>query len=195
MRWARAARFRQQPEKANLFATFRDGPGGIILSGHLDVVPVDGQEWLSDPFKLVVKDGRAYGRGTCDMKGFDAVILGQAKSFGQARLSQPIYVALTYDEEPGCIGVRELIAALDRWNIHPVDDAMMRDTTRLNAAPMMHCCDSSAAIVAVLSIVSPPQRRLSMPGSRPTRTSGTVTSEPKAHGRSSLPEIVYLAIV
>lgn len=88
--------------KANLFATFRDGPGGIILSGHLDVVPVDdGQEWLSDPFKLVVKDGRAYVRGTCDMKGFDAVILGQAKSFGQARLSQPIYVALTYDEEPG----------------------------------------------------------------------------------------------
>ncbi|WP_426420915.1 M20/M25/M40 family metallo-hydrolase [Bradyrhizobium genosp. A] len=75
--------FGSSQRKANLFATFRDGPGGIILSGHLDVVPVDGQEWLSDPFKLVVKDGRAYGRGTCDMKGFDAVILGKRRALGK----------------------------------------------------------------------------------------------------------------
>jgi acetylornithine deacetylase len=105
--------------KANMLATFNDGPGGIVLSGHVDVVPVDGQTWTSDPFTATLRDGRIHGRGACDMKGFDAVVISQAARYAAADLTQPIHVAFTYDEELGCIGIPHLIAALDRWNIHP----------------------------------------------------------------------------
>jgi acetylornithine deacetylase len=105
--------------KANMLATFGEGPGGIVLSGHVDVVPVDGQDWTSDPFTATIRDGRVYGRGACDMKGFDAVVLGRVPSYAAARLSQPIRVALTYDEELGCLGIPHLIAAMDTWGVHP----------------------------------------------------------------------------
>src|SRR5918994_2057661 len=75
--------------KANLFATFGEGPGGLVLSGHTDVVPVDGQPWSSDPFALRIADGRAYGRGACDMKGFLAVALGHAPDYAAAPLREP----------------------------------------------------------------------------------------------------------
>ncbi len=103
--------------KANLLATFNEGPGGIVLSGHVDVVPVDGQDWRSDPFTATVRDGNLYGRGACDMKGFDAVILAHAPDY--ARAKRPVHVALTYDEELGCLGIPHLIAAMDAWNVHP----------------------------------------------------------------------------
>jgi acetylornithine deacetylase len=95
--------------KANLWATVgpEDRPG-IVLSGHTDVVPVDGQNWSSDPFVLREEDGRFYGRGTCDMKGFLAVCLARAKDMAQAKLERPIHLALSYDEEVGCIGARRL---------------------------------------------------------------------------------------
>ncbi|MGH6854543.1 MAG: acetylornithine deacetylase [Aestuariivirga sp.] len=97
--------------KTNLFATI--GPaiaGGIVLSGHTDVVPVDGQDWTSDPFTLSERDGRLFGRGTCDMKGFIAVALAMVPRFKAAGLKAPIHLAFSCDEEVGCKGVRPLIA-------------------------------------------------------------------------------------
>src|SRR5690606_12133170 len=87
-------------EKANLFATV--GPnveGGVVLSGHTDVVPVDGQPWDTDPFKVVEKNGRLYGRGTCDMKGFIAIALAMVPDMIQKKLKRPVHFALSYDEE------------------------------------------------------------------------------------------------
>ncbi|GEK47098.1 acetylornithine deacetylase [Bisbaumannia pacifica] len=100
--------------KANLLA--RIGPevaGGVVLSGHTDVVPVDGQPWSSDPFTLTDKgDGRLYGRGTCDMKGFIACALAQVPEWVGLDLPVPIYLALSYDEEVGCIGAPRMIERL-----------------------------------------------------------------------------------
>ncbi len=106
--------------KANLFATFGpDSDGGIVLSGHTDVVPVDGQDWSSDPFDAVVRDGRLYGRGACDMKGFIAVALALLPDIAAARLARPLHLALSYDEEIGCIGVTGLLDDLRREGIKP----------------------------------------------------------------------------
>src|SRR6202012_1800313 len=81
-------------KKANLFATMGpDGDGGYVLSGHTDVVPVDGQDWSSDPFKAEVRDGLLYGRGACDMKGFVATALSLAPEIGKAKLARPIHFA------------------------------------------------------------------------------------------------------
>ena len=97
--------------KTNLFATIGpDIAGGIVLSGHTDVVPVDGQRWASNPFELTEREGRLYGRGTCDMKGFIAVALAMVPKFKGAKLKTPIHLALSCDEEVGCKGVRPLVA-------------------------------------------------------------------------------------
>ena len=97
--------------KTNLYATIGpDIAGGIVLSGHTDVVPVDGQKWTSDPFELTARDDRLYGRGACDMKGFIAVILAIVPLFKAAKLKTPIHLALSCDEEVGCKGVRPLVA-------------------------------------------------------------------------------------
>ncbi len=96
--------------KANLWATI--GPsdmGGVALSAHTDVVPVAGQNWSSDPFELVRRDGNLYGRGSADMKGFIACCLAMAAKIDQKKLKTPIHFAFSYDEEIGCIGVRRLI--------------------------------------------------------------------------------------
>jgi len=107
-------------KKANLFATVQKGSQpGIVLSGHTDVVPVDGQNWSSDPFKATVRGDRLYGRGACDMKSYLAVILAMAPRFAAANLKAPIHFALSYDEEVGCIGARGLLEDLARNNIHP----------------------------------------------------------------------------
>ena len=101
--------------KANLYATMgADGPGGIVLSGHTDVVPVEGQPWTSDPFTLVARDGRLYGRGTSDMKGFIACALAQLPVLAATGLGRPVHFALSYDEEVGCLGVRPMIAHMAR---------------------------------------------------------------------------------
>jgi acetylornithine deacetylase len=98
-------------KKTNLFATIGpDIAGGIVLSGHTDVVPVDGQTWASNPFELSERGGRLYGRGTCDMKGFIAVALALVPQFKSANLKTPIHLALSCDEEVGCKGVRPLVA-------------------------------------------------------------------------------------
>src|SRR3954462_310519 len=104
------ARCRRTPDttgaKANLFASFGpDGDGGIVLSGHTDVVPVDGQRWSSDPFKPEVRGSKLYGRGASDMKGFVGTALALASEMGKARLKRPLHLAFSYDEEIGCVGV------------------------------------------------------------------------------------------
>ena len=111
--------YNRERTKANLFASFGEGPGGIVLSGHTDVVPVDGQAWDSDPFSAQVRAGHLYGRGACDMKGFLGVVLGQAAQFAAAPLKAPIHIALTYDEEVGCLGVPGLLADLASAGIRP----------------------------------------------------------------------------
>jgi acetylornithine deacetylase len=101
--------------KASLYATIGPvAPGGIVLSGHTDVVPVDGQAWTTDPFKTIERDGKLFGRGTCDMKSFCAVALAFVPAFLRARPKTPIHIALSYDEEIGCLGVRPLIARIAR---------------------------------------------------------------------------------
>jgi acetylornithine deacetylase len=99
-------------QKANLFATIGAGEGGIALSGHSDCVPVEGQTWTSDPFTLTARDGKLFGRGTCDMKGFIACVLASVPLFKAQRLKEPIHIIISYDEEVGCTGVRPLIARL-----------------------------------------------------------------------------------
>jgi acetylornithine deacetylase len=111
-------------KKANLFATLGDSKKpGLILSGHTDVVPVDGQNWDTDPFAATERDGRLYARGSADMKGFIGIILAQAPKFIAAlndnRLEAPLHYALSYDEEVGCLGVRGLIADLEEQGIRP----------------------------------------------------------------------------
>src|SRR5580700_6153946 len=109
-------------EKANLFATLGDSKKpGLILSGHTDVVPVDGQNWDTDPFVAVERDGKLYARGSADMKGFIGIILAQAPKFVAAlndrRLDAPLHYSLSYDEEVGCLGVRGLIQDLEEQGI------------------------------------------------------------------------------
>lgn len=99
--------------KANLWATIGPDSGdGYILSGHTDVVPVDGQDWQTDPFDLTARDGRLYGRGACDMKGFLACVLASVPDLIAAGAPVPFHIAFSYDEEVGCIGVHTLLAAL-----------------------------------------------------------------------------------
>lgn len=107
-------------KKANLYATI--GPqdrAGVMLSGHTDVVPVAGQNWTKPPFELTHSDGKYYGRGTCDMKGFVAAALSAALSASQKKLFTPLNLALSYDEEIGCIGVRSLVDMLAAVPIKP----------------------------------------------------------------------------
>jgi len=106
--------------KANCFATIGpDKPGGVILSGHSDVVPVAGQDWSTDPFRLCEKEGRLYGRGTCDMKGFVACALAMASDFAGTNLRRPLHIALTYDEETGCLGGQQLVKDLAASGFSP----------------------------------------------------------------------------
>jgi acetylornithine deacetylase len=99
--------------KANLWATIGPAvPGGIVLSGHTDVVPTDGQNWSSDPFALTERHGRLYGRGTADMKGFQAIALALVPDMLAAGLTRPIHLALSYDEEVGCLGAPDMIAEI-----------------------------------------------------------------------------------
>ena len=116
----RSQRVSKTDHKANLWATI--GPerdGGIILSGHTDCVPVVGQAWSSDPFKLAERDGRLFGRGTSDMKGFLACVLSLVPLLARTPREKPVHLAFSYDEEIGCVGVRDLITQLSGDGIRP----------------------------------------------------------------------------
>jgi len=113
--------YNEQRSKANLFATLGPaGVPGIVLSGHTDVVPVDGQPWTVPPFELTERDGKLYGRGTADMKGYISCVLALVPSVVQATLRVPVHIALSYDEEVGCLGVRSLLAELQQRPVKPM---------------------------------------------------------------------------
>jgi acetylornithine deacetylase len=127
------ARTRRVPapggRKASLFASIGpDESGGVVLSGHTDVVPVEGQAWSSDPFVLVERDGRLYGRGAVDMKGFIACALASAPMFAAAGVKRPIHFAFSHDEEVGCLGAPALIAAIAEA-LPPIDAVIVGEPT------------------------------------------------------------------
>ena len=113
--------YNEERSKANLFATIGpvDQPG-IVLSGHTDVVPVDGQPWTLPPFELTERDGNLFGRGTADMKGYIACVLALVPSLVDAKLRMPVHIALSYDEEVGCLGVRSLLKVLEQRPVKPL---------------------------------------------------------------------------
>lgn len=117
--------FNEDKTKANLFATLGEGkPAGIILSGHTDTVPWDGQDWTMDPLSALVKDGpegpSLYGRGSADMKAFIGIAVSQAEQFLNSSAPFAVHLAFSYEEEIGCFGVKELIADLRDANIRPL---------------------------------------------------------------------------
>lgn len=110
----------EEHNKANLFIT--TGPkdkAGVLLSGHTDVVPVEGQAWDTDPFEAITKDGKIYGRGTADMKGFIACALVAIKQAADKELSYPLHLCLSYDEEIGCVGVRGILDQISQLIVAP----------------------------------------------------------------------------
>lgn len=152
-------------EKANLFATI--GPkadGGVVLSGHTDVVPVAGQNWSSDPWTLREADGRLYGRGTCDMKGFDALALALVPEMLAAPLRRPVHIALSYDEEVGCFGARFLVKAMAEAGLKPSavivgEPSMMqvvtghKGGTRMRTTVRGHAVHSSRVDIGVPAVM------------------------------------------
>jgi len=137
--------YNEEKTKANLYATL--GPtdrGGIALSGHTDVVPIDGQNWQSDPFKVEKKNGQLYGRGTSDMKSFIAVCLTLAPEFLKGAIKTPLHFAFSYDEEVGCLGVRGLIERLSTREVKPtaciIGEPTMMKVVRAHKGKLSYCC-------------------------------------------------------
>ena len=123
--------YNREGNKAGIYAMI--GPpvsGGVVLSGHTDVVPVAGQQWTTDPWTLVEKEGRLYGRGACDMKGFDAIVLSRIPAMKSAGLDRPIQIALSRDEEIGCIGAPPMIARM-KEEFPPVSAVIVGEPTMM----------------------------------------------------------------
>jgi len=133
-------------KKANLFATVGEGSrAGLVLSGHTDVVPVDGQAWDTDPFKATVVGDKLYGRGTADMKGFIANALLLVPKYLAAKTDAPLHIALSYDEEVGCIGVRSLIQDLTEMGLKTAgcivgEPTMMQPIIAHKGTHRFRCC-------------------------------------------------------
>ena len=128
--------------KANLIASF--GPeeeGGVLLSGHSDVVPAEEAEWSSDPFAMTEREGRLHGRGACDMKGFIACVLAVAPRLGAERLARPVHVALTHDEEVGCLGARALVAEMAKDGPRPETAIVGEPTAMRIVEAHKGCCE------------------------------------------------------
>jgi acetylornithine deacetylase len=137
-----------QGQKAALLATI--GPmveGGVVLSGHTDVVPVEGQKWTGDPFKLRSASGRLYGRGSCDMKGFDAIALAMIPSFRKANLRRPIHILLSYDEETSCEGSLDFIRRFGK-------DVPRPGAVIVGEPTMMEVVDAHKSIATFRTIVT-----------------------------------------
>ena len=145
--------------KANLFASI--GPetgGGLMLSGHSDVVPVVEQPWSSDPFELVEHRGALYGRGTCDMKGFIACATVMADQYAQRELRRPVHFAFTYDEETGCLGGQALVDSLRKMEIRP-DMAIVGEPTSMRIIEgHKGCCEYTARFRGLEGHGSAPDR-------------------------------------
>ncbi len=155
----RSGRSSSRDGKANLFATI--GPadrGGVILSGHTDVVPVAGQEWQSEPFSLSERDGRLFGRGSADMKGFIALVLALVPEMTRGPLAVPLHLAFTHDEETGCFGAPALIAALPRGAARPLLAIIGEPTSMQIANAQKGCSFFRTRIVGLDGHSSAPER-------------------------------------
>lgn len=109
-----------------------DVPGGVVLSGHLDVVPIKGQDWTSDPWTVTERDGKLFGRGTCDMKGFDALALHALQRAVKSDLKRPLQIAFSFDEEIGCAGAPPLIDAMAEAGLPRAEIAIIGEPSTLN---------------------------------------------------------------
>lgn len=145
--------------KANLFATI--GPetdGGIVLSGHSDVVPVDEQDWASNPFEMIEEGGRLYGRGACDMKGFIATAVAMAPLFADKVRDRPLHFAFTYDEEVGCFGARALVDSLKQKGIRPGVAIIGEPTSMRIIEGHKGCCEYTTHFSGLAGHGSSPDR-------------------------------------
>jgi acetylornithine deacetylase len=145
--------------KANLFATLGpDGPGGLVLSGHTDVVPVADQDWSTDPFMLHEEGGRLYGRGSCDMKGFIAAATVTARDLANRPLRRPVHFAFTYDEEVGCLGARSLVPELQRRGLQPAMAIIGEPTEMRVIEGHKGCCEYTVRFSGLEGHGSSPHR-------------------------------------
>ncbi|MDJ0823386.1 MAG: acetylornithine deacetylase [Paracoccaceae bacterium] len=145
--------------KANLFATLGpDRDGGIVLSGHSDVVPVADQDWSSDPFTLHTKDDRLYGRGTCDMKSFLAATLAMAEHYATLNLSRPIHFCFTHDEEVGCLGAQALLPQLQDRGHRPAMAIIGEPTEMRIIEGHKGCCEYTTRFTGRAGHGSAPER-------------------------------------
>ncbi|HLY00022.1 MAG TPA: acetylornithine deacetylase [Roseiarcus sp.] len=160
-------------DKAAILATI--GPrvdGGIVLSGHTDVVPVEGQPWSSPPFALREASGRLYGRGACDMKGFDACVLAMAPVFRDASLKRPVHIVLSYDEETTCLGSRDVIGWFGRDEPRPALAVVGEPT-------MMAVADAHKSIATFRTLVTGHEAHSALPelGANAIAAAADVVSE------------------
>ncbi len=160
-------------DKAAILATI--GPrvgGGVVLSGHTDVVPVDGQPWSSPPFKLRQASGRLYGRGACDMKGFDACVLAMAPAFRDAGLKRPVHIVLSYDEETTCLGSRDIIARFG-------NDEPLPSTVVVGEPTMMAVADAHKSVATFRTLVTGREAHSALPalGANAVAAAADVVSE------------------
>ncbi len=146
--------------KANLFATIGppEADGGIVLSGHTDVVPVEGQDWQTDPFVATEADGRIFGRGTCDMKGFIAAVMAYAPRFAAVSLKRPLHLAFTYDEEVGCLGAQVMLAELAASGRRPAVAIIGEPTSMRIIEGHKGCCEYTTRFTGAEGHASQPQR-------------------------------------
>ncbi|SDI62560.1 acetylornithine deacetylase [Lutimaribacter saemankumensis] len=148
--------------KANLFATI--GPetdGGIVFSGHSDVVPAEEQGWSADPFEMVARDGNFYGRGTCDMKGFIAAAMAMAPRLAEVRLRRPVHFAFTYDEEVGCLGAQHLVRELAQTGLRPATAIIGEPTMMRIIEGHKGCCEYTTRFHGLEGHGSAPDRGVS----------------------------------
>src|SRR5271166_1509966 len=160
-------------DKAAILATI--GPrvdGGVVLSGHTDVVPVVGQAWTSSPFTLRDAAGRLYGRGACDMKGFDACVLAMAPVFRQAALKRPIHLVLSYDEETTCLGSTEVIAWFGREEPRP-------GMVIVGEPTMMQVADAHKSVATLRTLVTGREAHSALPalGANAVAAAADIVSE------------------
>jgi acetylornithine deacetylase len=160
-------------DKAAILATI--GPrvdGGVVLSGHTDVVPVDGQPWSSPPFELRQASGRLYGRGACDMKGFDACVLAMAPAFRGAGLKRPVHIVLSYDEETTCLGSRDIIAKFGQ-------DEPLPAAAIVGEPTMMAVADAHKSVATFRTLVNGREAHSAMPalGANAVAAAADVVSE------------------
>lgn len=145
--------------KANLFATLGpDGPGGLMLSGHTDVVPVTDQDWTGDPFVMRAAGGRLFGRGTCDMKGFIAAAVVMAPQFAALDLRRPLHFAFTHDEEVGCLGAQALVSELRARGLRPAMAVIGEPTGMRLIDGHKGCCEYTVRFSGLEGHGSAPER-------------------------------------